>query len=285
MTQDQARQYRTLRTPASARIAPAFSLIELLVVIGIIAVLLGILLPVIASINAAVSSARCKHHLSQLAMATALYAEANRDYYPQPSIDRELGNALTGKPLTQSLSGDAKKVAETRCWYNALDPYFNLDVKSYSKVQERNNVVYKQDPVWQSMNENPDDLGGNFNKTYKMNQYFGDPALRLTTNGYRFVRASAIRKPSATVVYFDGVAQDYWPDATIEGGSAANLFHGGPNRVCPRHSGNVNLSTADGAVASWKQPHNKKLQYHGWYNEGQISEDGEPLQALVWKIE
>src|SRR5438105_12316397 len=60
-----------------------FTLVELLVVIGIIAVLVGILLPALSKARDAAKMTMCKAHLQQINNATRMYANDNRDHYPE----------------------------------------------------------------------------------------------------------------------------------------------------------------------------------------------------------
>src|SRR3954470_14083772 len=60
----------------------AFTLVELLVVIGIIAVLIGILLPVMSSVQGRARDLKCQVNLRQIGIALRGYAEENKGTYP-----------------------------------------------------------------------------------------------------------------------------------------------------------------------------------------------------------
>lgn len=61
----------------------AFTLLELLVVIGVIGILLGLLLPSLAQARNSSRSAACQSQLRQIVAATLLYAQENNDQFPR----------------------------------------------------------------------------------------------------------------------------------------------------------------------------------------------------------
>jgi prepilin-type N-terminal cleavage/methylation domain-containing protein/prepilin-type processing-associated H-X9-DG protein len=67
------------RQPGPAR---AFTLVELLVVIAVIALLIGILLPALANARAAARVTKCLANARSIHQATAGYTEANRERFP-----------------------------------------------------------------------------------------------------------------------------------------------------------------------------------------------------------
>lgn len=69
--------------------ARAFTLVELLVVIGIIALLLAILLPALSRVRESAHRAKCLANIAELGRAVLLYAHDNKDHLP----DAGSGNA------------------------------------------------------------------------------------------------------------------------------------------------------------------------------------------------
>src|SRR4051794_37644642 len=66
------------RCPRSA----GFTLVELLVVIGIIALLIGILMPALHKAREAAMQVKCLSNMRQLAQATMMFANENHGWMP-----------------------------------------------------------------------------------------------------------------------------------------------------------------------------------------------------------
>lgn len=65
----------------------AFTLVELLLVIGIIAILIAILLPVLSSARKAAQTTACANNLRQIALAATAYIQENQGNWPPAHLD------------------------------------------------------------------------------------------------------------------------------------------------------------------------------------------------------
>jgi prepilin-type processing-associated H-X9-DG protein len=73
----------------------AFSLVEILVIIGILSILVGLLLPTLASAREAANRTKCMSNLRQIALAFTMYLNDNNGRFPRPA---QRGDASVQKP-------------------------------------------------------------------------------------------------------------------------------------------------------------------------------------------
>src|SRR5436309_1100788 len=101
----------------NARRRRGFTLVELLVVIGIIALLISILLPALNNARRQANTVKCETQLRELGNCFRYYANDNRGYYPPARMAPATGvYYLDGFDFTQA-------TASQGYWYNFLNRY------------------------------------------------------------------------------------------------------------------------------------------------------------------
>jgi prepilin-type N-terminal cleavage/methylation domain-containing protein len=123
-------------SPWSSRGQRAFTLVELLVVIGIIALLIGILLPVLSKARNASMRTVCMSNARQIWVGIQLYCDANRDWFPTCAAPHSTGGLpgpddwiywqttrnLDDSPIAMYLSATGDQLKKVlRCPADTLD--------------------------------------------------------------------------------------------------------------------------------------------------------------------
>ena len=98
----------------AAKSTRAFTLVELLVVIGIIAVLVGILLPALNRARQQANRLKCLSNLRTIGEAIAIYAEANNNYLPAAQTGDTTSDTHWDAILQQLLgrTGDISRISK-----------------------------------------------------------------------------------------------------------------------------------------------------------------------------
>ncbi|MEM9882242.1 MAG: DUF1559 domain-containing protein [Planctomycetota bacterium] len=230
--------------------AAAFTLIELLVAISIIALLVGLLLPVLGRARASGRQIVCLSNMRQLGIAIQTYAADYDGYLPQPYPNQSIRD-----PATNSTSNaTARRLQGQALWFNAVDHYLGLPKKNYARGDsvEKTYHPVKQDPAYLDLPEGP---GVGYNqtnvRTIKMNQFLGVSSLTR-----QFVRLTSLPRPSQTVLLADG----HGPDTPATNTGYVNVIWAASDSAYER---NVGLRHGDGANVAF-------IDGHAAYHEDEV---------------
>lgn len=105
-------------SPSFARHRDAFTLVELLVVIGIIGVMVGLLLPAVQAAREAARRMQCSNHLKQIALAVHHYESSHR-VFPPSALIHSAGSINTN--ASWSIHGRILPYLEQAALYEQVD--------------------------------------------------------------------------------------------------------------------------------------------------------------------
>ena len=124
----------TSRANAGGHARRGFTLVELLVVIGIIAILISVLLPSLAAARRSANSVKCLSNLKNLHNAFLMYAADHKNSMPVARQDNE----LNGTPINQN----------NQYWSDKIYPYLSKRAVPINSFGKDDAETYMKSVLW-----------------------------------------------------------------------------------------------------------------------------------------
>ena len=207
----------------------AFTLVELLVVVAIIAILAALLLPALAQAKTKAKNIQCLSNLRQMEIAAHVYVEDNAGYYPIAYWGDETGNIY--------------------CWdLNVIyDDKGNATVQPGILWESQGNIQIQQCPSYNGSANWADNpyTGYNYNTSY-----IGHGQAETIEQPSK---ASAVNHPAKTVIFGDGQysgGADKFMRAPFPNPGDADFYGRFAGTQGFRHRNRSNASFCDGHAES-----------------------------------
>ena len=175
--------------------AAGFTLVELLVVIGIIAILMGMLLPALSRAMVAARKVQCMSNMRQVFYALEMYANANKGWlFPMGPeefnsyLNKKVPSTLGYPPRDHSVPPDGTADVWTMIMFGRFDPPEMLcpaDAGNFPDMDKDGNVVIADvlDMTGAVVKPNWNEPVMSFRHSYVLNQHLANYKVKASAQG------------------------------------------------------------------------------------------------------
>jgi prepilin-type N-terminal cleavage/methylation domain-containing protein len=195
--------------------AKAFTLVELLVVVGIIAILIAILLPALSAARRQAATVKCAAALKDIGNAFLMYVQDNKGYLPASSVQYSnytIGNIIFNAPGSTDVQGVS--INDVARWSNLIAKYVMKSDSGVIQTADQMNQQLTRSVVWGCPSfqgfvvaSNQNSLKGDVNRNYlpyAVNRY-----PTMTSSWPDPLGSASFPTPNAQYT-FEGSAKGTW---------------------------------------------------------------------------
>jgi prepilin-type processing-associated H-X9-DG protein len=209
--------------------AGAFTLVELLVVIGIIALLISVLLPALNKARESATAVTCSNQLRQLSLAFIMYTGENHGYFPPGNMKSAQNNSISTYYTNPSV----------------IQKYLNLKKDPTTVDIVRSDIYYcpsyrRQEP-----------FASNISRAYAYNDWLADED-RYDPYGpsWKSIRITKVKHSTQVCMLYDGPY--IYPFFLFD------RF----GDITPNHKNGANIAFVDGHVQGGYKALNNSVNYY-----------------------